>query len=183
MNKGTKIVLGIVFIAIFLLLIYQQIEIENLKPAQPQPTTHPTVNSTPTPSTTSNPTSNPTTTSTIPSGYTEVPSTTVSTNLEVIPQGGYLVLNGNVTNKSPNTLYNVGLHVYSWGYPFIQGGPETLIDDVVPIASGTYPNYQELKLSTLEPYQTISVIITIYSNYDERTPTLYGNTVTVIQAK
>lgn len=180
MNNATKIILFIAFTAVFILLIYQQIEIEKLKPSEsPQPT----INPTPTPFTASTSTPTPTTTPKIPSEYTEVPSTIVSTEFEVLPQGGVLVLNGNVTNKSQNTLQNIGLHVYSYGYPFIQGGPETLIDYVVPIASGTYRSSQELELSTLAPHQTVSVIITIYSHYDYRTPTLYGNEVTVVQAK
>jgi hypothetical protein len=175
MNKGTKAVLGIVFIAIFLLLIYQQIEIENLKPAQPQPTTHPTVNSTPTPSTTSNPTKTPK----IPSGYSEVPSTIVTTQLSVSSQDVGLVIIGNVTNNSAKTLHNLGLHIYSYGYPYFQTTPTTTIDTVIPIASNIYYSTNRT-LTTMSPYETISIYIIIPS--DLRGTTDYGNEVTVVQA-
>ena len=181
MNKGTKIVLGIVFIAIFLLLIYQQIEIENLKPAQPQPTTHPTVNSTPTPSTTPNPTTNPTTTSTIPSGYTEVPSTIVTTQLKVSDRSDQFLIIGNVTNNTPNTLYNLGFHIYAYGYPYFQTTPTTMLDTVISMASDNNTHYSKDKpLTTLAPHETISVLILIPP--DLRHTTLYGCEATVVQA-
>ncbi len=184
MNKIAKVVLVIVFTAVILVLVYQQIEIENLKPIEssnlPQPTA--TLNPTLQPTTylTAKPTSNPTTRPP-PQGYTEVPSTIISTNLDILPQAGVLVISGNVTNISPNILHNVGLHAYSFGYPFIQGGPETLIDITVPIVSGSYPNNQQLTLSTLSPHESVSIVIIISSQYESRTPTLYGNEVTVVQ--
>ena len=181
MNKSTKIVLIIVFTALFILLFYQQTEIENLKSSNSQPTPYPTINSTPTPSTTSNPTSTPATTPKIPSAYTEVPSTIVTTHLQVSDQNVGLVIIGNITNDTPNTLYNLGLHVYSYGYPYFQTTPTIMLDTVISMASDDNTHYSTKEpLTTLAPHETISVYIIIPS--DPRGTTLYGNEVTVVQA-
>lgn len=179
MNKATKVVLVIVFIALFLLLIYQQIEIENLKPSQSQPSPYPTITSTPTH--TSSSTSTPSTTPKIPSGFTEVPSTIVTTHLSVSQQNANLVISGNVTNNTSDALQNLGLHVYSWGYPLYQTDPQTILDMTIPIASGTI-NTANHTLTTMSPHETITVLIMIPADYASRTVTLYGNDVTVVKA-
>jgi hypothetical protein len=183
MIKFTKMVIVIAFMAVFLLLIYQQVEIESLKPTQSQPIIYPTASSTPLSSATSNLPLNPTTTPTIshniPSGYTEVPSTIVSTQLWINGQQGNLVISGNVTNNSASSLQNLGLHIYSYGYPYFQTTPTTTLDTVIPIASGTYYTTNRT-LTSMSAYETISVVIIIPS--DLRGTTDYGNEVTVVQA-
>lgn len=87
---------------------------------------------------------------------------------------------GNITNATPNTLYNVGLHVYSFGYLYMaQPIEETLIDVTVPISSDTYGNGQ-YTLSTLNPYESLQITIKIIPYLAYRTPTLYGNEVSVV---
>ena len=175
MSRVIKVVLVIVFAALFLILIYQQIEIENLKPSQSQPTTTPTMPSTPTYSPT------PTLTPNIPSGFTEVSSTIVATQLSVSQQNANLIISGNITNNSADTLNNLGLHVCSYGYPFYQTTAETILDTIIPIASGTI-NSTNHTLTTLSLHETITVHIIIPASYASRTVTLYGNEVTVVQA-
>jgi hypothetical protein len=179
MNKVTKVVFIIVFTAVILVLIYQQIEIENLKPSQSQPSTYPTITSTPTP--TSSSTSTPTATPKIPAGFIEVPSSTVTAQLWVSQQNANLVISGNVTNNTSDTLQNLGLHIYSWGYPLYQTNPQTILDMTIPIASGTI-NTTNHTLTTMSPHETIAVVIIIPADYASRTITLYGNEVTVVQA-
>jgi hypothetical protein len=186
MNKLTSAVLVIVLAVVFSAIIYQQVEIENLKrqsiTSSPQPTTstpYPTV------SPTSSPTPNPTPTPTSKT-YTTPPSSPVAADLIIIPYGSaataedYLLISGNVTNKTPNTLYNFGLHVYSFGYPFMAQPIEvTLINVTVPIASGPYSNGQHM-MSTLAPHESIQITIKIIPDLAYRTPTLYGNDVSVV---
>ncbi len=181
MNKTTTVVLVIVFITLFLLLIYQQTEIEHLKFSQLNPSAYPTVNSTPIPSTTSSPTTAATATPEIPPGFVEVSSASVTTKLLVSQQNANLVISGNVTNNTPNTLSNLGLHVYSWGYPLYQTTRETILETIIPIASGTV-NTTNHTLTTMSPYETLTVQIVIPADYGSRAITLYGNEVTVVQA-
>jgi hypothetical protein len=178
MNHLSKVVLAVIFIGVFLVLIYQQIEIERLKHPQPlttpQPTSSPTL---PLPS-------YPPTTSPSSVVYTEIPSTIVTTDLVVSQYRSdnetYLLIEGTVANESPNTLYDVGLQVYSYGFPSL-GALETLIDITVPIATGSYYNYEkQYTLTTMSPNENIPVTIKIHPGFEYRSPTLYGNNVTVV---
>ena len=177
MKKTATAVLVIVFFAMFLFLVYQQLEIEYLKASQLLPTPCPTVNSAPPQSPTSTPIATPKT----PTGFIEVPPTMVSAQLSVSQQNGNLVISGNVTNISSDTLRDLGLHVYSWGYPLYQTNPETILDMTIPIASGTI-NTTNYNLTTMSPHETITVLIIIPAEYASRTVTLHGNEVTVVQA-
>jgi hypothetical protein len=204
MNKLTKIIVVIFFTAVILGLIYQQIEIENLKSLQSSnstqptatsinPTSHPTLSPTSTPTSgltpTTTPTSNP-----LPANVTaDLQTTTIRP-----PIGYYLLINGTVTNNSPNTAYNVGLHANAVGSPFVQ--TVILIDMIVPITSAEYGQASdntafrvqasangsqnivsnEFPLSTLTPYQSVPVEIKMYPQYQSESAILRGINVTLV---
>jgi hypothetical protein len=201
MNKLTKVVLVIVFTAVLLGFIYQQIEIQNLKSSQSAdllteasktptpPTVSPTTQSKPTPTQNLTPNSSP-----LP--------TNVTANLQITairpPVGYYLLINGTITNNSPNTAYNVGLHVSAVGTPLSQ--TVVLIEMTVPIASAEYMQYSEntaariqasadgsqnivsneFPLSTLAPYQSVPVEIKIYPLYQSQSAILRDINVTLV---
>jgi hypothetical protein len=132
-------------------------------------------NATPTPSTAVTTTTNPTNVSYLP---TTVTSDLTSTHIR--SNGDYLLINGTVTNSSPNTAYNVGLNVYATS--FIDGfNRGVAINMVVPIVSHEYVQLspttaaqsftQEgdaiivsnvFPLTTLAPHESVPIIIKIY---------------------
>lgn len=131
-----------------------------------------------------NPTSSPTATST---ASPKVPEATVTANINATPTlvspntsaGEVLIINGTVTNNSPNTAYNVGLNVTAFGTFSIIPSQE-VINIVVPISSGTYDSGIIYPLSTLTPYQSVPINITIMPNLASHEPTLDGVTVTLV---
>jgi cytoskeletal protein RodZ len=125
----------------------------------------PTPDTTPTPAPT--PTAPPTTTPTAAPTPTTTSSATVTANLnqkgvEATPgtNDWVILINGTVTNDSPNTAYGVGLHVFSladgalWPY-------EETVNVTVPVASGTYNATSTYGLSTIPPNQSVSINIEI----------------------
>jgi hypothetical protein len=173
MDKGIIGVLIITIIAIVSItsLSYYVVNQKNETQNSPSPTP------TPTSETASKPT---------PKTYTTPSSSVVAAYLSIEPSGSaatgenYLMISGNVTNTTPNTLYNVGLQVYSFGYPYTALPiEETLINVTIPIASGTYYN-EHYTLSQLAPYTSVELTIKIIPDIAYRTPTLYGNDVSVV---
>jgi hypothetical protein len=165
LSQLDKKIIGILLITLLaIVLIVSNIYLLFNQPYQnannPSPTPIPTPTSpTPTPEPTSMPTA----------------SVTAVLNATQIADTYSLLVNGTVTNNSPNTAYDVGLHVTAVGIPFTSY--ETLIDMTVPIASAEYVQSSILgtvkhPLSTLTPYQSVPVEITIISLYQSRTPTL-----------
>ena len=69
-----------------------------------------------------------------------------------------ILINGTVTNDSPNTAYGVGLHVFAPADGALAAFEET-IDVTVPVVSGTYDWNSTYGLSTLTPNQSVSVNI------------------------
>lgn len=167
MKNLTKAVLVIILIAIVSSVIYLQIETENLTPKASV-----TVHSTPSPTLSPTPTSSPVPTpSPLPAS--------VTADVNYTESGSALVINGTVTNKSPNTAYNVGLYVLAAGQ-FALLPSQTVIDMTVPIASGTYSNGETQTLSTLAPYQSVHIDITVIPNLSSQEPGLYGINATVV---
>ncbi len=120
-------------------------------PTAPTPTT-----ATATPTLTAAPTLTPTT-----------PASTVTGNLSIKGVNAkpgsndwVILINGTVTNDSPNTAYGVGLHVFSEGDPALYPFEET-VDVTVPAASGTYNATNTYGLSTIPPNQSIPINIEI----------------------
>jgi hypothetical protein len=202
--------LVIALIALSFGLVYQQIEIQNIKSSLSSPSPQPTATESPSfspPSTSTNsilptqistPTLSPTSTpSLIPSQIVlHLPETGVNAILNITSalSGGYLLLSGTVTNNSTNTQYNVGLKVFADGYPIV-GNPNklTLINLTIPIDSGTYMQTSDgtaslnggvstslFPQSTLNPNQSVAIEIMIYPLYQSQTPTLYDFTVDLI---
>ncbi len=175
MKNMSKVVLVIVLVAIFSGLIYLQTEIENIESSQATPSPQPTA---PKPSPTLTPTSTPASTS--------VPVATVTANINATPTrvapnsgGDVLIINGTVTNNSPNTAYNVGLRVTAFG-SFTLLPAQEVIDMTIPISSGTYAMGTDYALSTLTPHQSVPVNITIVPYYSSQEPMLSGVNVTVV---
>jgi hypothetical protein len=205
MKNLTKVILVIILAVIIFVLVYQQTEINNLKSPQaspspqltPQESQSPFTTLTPTPSYTQTPFPTPTPTPEVTIAPTSTAPTStplhlgslsaISADIFVLPIGGnelsYLLISGNVTNNSPNILYNVGLHVYSYGYPFIGPNEETLINTTVPVSSGSYGGFGNYTLSTLSPNESLSINVQVHSAYEYRTPRLYGNEVTITWTK
>jgi hypothetical protein len=204
MNKLTKIIVVIFFTIVILGLIYQQIEIENLKTLQSSNSTQPTATSInptsyPTLSPTSTPTSGltPTTTPTSNPSPANVTADLQTTTIRP-PIGYYLSINGTVTNNSPNTAYNVGLRASAVGSPFVQ--TVILINMTVPVVSAEYGQYSdntaariqasadgsqnivsnEFPLSTLAPYQSVHFEIKMYPQYQSESAVLRDITVTLV---
>ena len=129
---------------------------------------HPTLGPTPTSALT--PTAPTTTTPKATAAPTPLPTTSVATvtanlNLKWVdttPGSGHwvILINGTVTNVSPNTAYDAGLHVFAEADPALYPFEET-IDVTVPLASGTYDAKSTYALSTIPPNQSFSVNIEI----------------------
>ncbi len=197
-KKEFMAALVIVLVGIVMGLVYLQLEIETLKSPQTSPSPSPTIAESPspsilTPTPTSAPTPSPSPTPTSSPEATTVLAPTplhigsdsaVYADIFVTPIGGnelsYLLITGNVTNNSPNTLHDVGLHIYSFGYPFIGPNEETLINTTVPISSGSYGGSGQPTLSILSPHESVSVNIQVHSMYEYRSPILYGNEVKLV---
>jgi hypothetical protein len=71
-----------------------------------------------------------------------------------------ILINGTVTNSSPNTAYGVGLHVFASADPALYPFEED-VDVTVPVASGTYNATSTYGLSTILPNQSVSINIEI----------------------
>jgi hypothetical protein len=179
-------------------LIYQQIEIQNLKTNQPSlspkpstteefpsPTTttvlSPTiqVSLTPTPSSILTPTPNltfiPPQNSALPfvqimpSSATLVADVNFASKRVTPTDGGdVLIISGTVTNNGSNTVYNVGFHAKANAVVF--GPTISVIDVTVPLNSGTYFAWEQYLLSHIDPHQSIPVNITILPNYQSQEP-------------
>jgi hypothetical protein len=113
--------------------------------------------------------------------HPKVPAAIVTANINGSPRIGYLngtaqtqyiIVNGTVTNDSPNIAYNVGLNVTAWGVQRVpdfsvnQNVPYNVINVTVPISSGTYVNGESYPLSTLAAHQSVQIDITIVCSYD-----------------
>lgn len=143
-------------------------------------TPSPTINQT----LTSSPSSIPTPTLT----PTPFPQANVTANIIVTPirnfddanylQGDYISINGTVTNNSPNTAYNVGLKVSAEAV--VLAYQTTVIDVTVPVQSSIYNTGTNYALSTLNPYQTVSISINIFPDYPSEEPNLQGANVTLV---
>lgn len=140
----------------------------------------------------------------ISSENANVPSANVTANLDTKtvfpPQGHYLLINGTITNNSPNPAYNVGLSVSARGTPFWDSYNIILINMTLPINSATYAQYSDntaameqstadgsqnivpsnFPLSTLAPNQSIPIEIRILPLYQCETATLRGINVTLV---
>ncbi len=92
--------------------------------------------------------------------------------------GGYLVISGSVLNNSTNNAYNVGLKVYDTA--MILAHYSTVINVSVPIASGIYITDSNYALSTLSPYQSVSISMIIYPDYQSQEPDLQSANVTLV---
>jgi hypothetical protein len=147
--------------------------------------TRPTATPYSTPTLTPSPTLSPT--------PTLVPAAHVTAEINAIPSyelpnytpnsGDYLLINGTVTNNSPNIAYNVGLKVTATEATLTHTG--NAIDMVVPITSATYGQTSASEivyapLSTLLPYQSIPIVIEINPYAPSETPTLNNINVTVV---
>lgn len=182
-------VLVVVIVALSLGLIYQQIEIENLNSTKKSPSPTPTGTQTPEPSqnptSTLSPTQEP---SFSPSSTPTLPVANLSSNITVTSirnfndssylEGDYLSINGTVTNDSPNTAYDAGLKVSAAA--IVLAYPRTVIDVTVPTESGTYNTNTNYTLSTLTPYQSVTIKIIIYPDYQSQEPSLQGANVTLV---
>jgi hypothetical protein len=167
----TIVVIAIVFLAVLLtsvvLIINQNMANQN--------STKPTSG----PSATFSPTSTP--------ASTIVPVARVIGNIKATPTlvspttsaGEVLIINGTVTNNSPNIAYNVGLNVTAFG-TFSVNPSQEVIDITVPISSGTYDTSIAYPLSTLTPYQSVPINITIRPTLASHEPTLNSVTVTLV---
>jgi len=125
------------------------------------PTPTPTIAPTPTPNLTARPTSTPSPTPTA----NPVATVTANLNLKVVDlnpgNGNWVILiNGTVTDDSPNTAYGVGLHVFAPADGALAPFEET-VDVTVPIVSGTYNWNTTYGLSTLTPNQSVTIYIEI----------------------
>ena len=117
---------------------------------------------------------------------TPTPSSTSLTTANVVASldyvsSWYLIINGTVTNNSPNIAYDVGLHVTAYGSPF--GLKEKIIDMTVPITSDLYAQNRPpdtYPLSTLTPYQSVPIEIELRPFYQSRTPTLIDIKITLV---
>ena len=185
MKNLSKVILVIVSLAIFLSLIYLQIEIKDLSPK-----------SSPTPLPTMNPIATPTLSPTLTPISTPVPVATVTANINATPTlvapttsaGEVLIINGTITNNSPNTAYNVGVRAFaiaSYEFPFVS--PLAAINITVPIASGTYSmkyitaeTVVTYPLTTLTPYQSVPINITIIPNASSQEPVLSDVNATLV---
>jgi hypothetical protein len=135
----------------------------------------------------SNPLPTPKLNSTSTPSPSAIPPATVKANIIATPTllspttsaGEILVINGTVTNNSPNTAYNVGLNVTAFGTFSIIPSQEVM-NIVVPISSGTYGSGIIYPLSTLTPYQSVPINITIMPILASHEPTLNGVTVTLV---
>jgi hypothetical protein len=131
-----------------------------------------------------NPTATPTATptSTSPPAATVTANISVTANLQLngsLPNSGdNLIINGTVTNNSPNTAYNVGLKVFAEAV--VLAYPRTVIDVTIPVKSGTYNTDTKYTLSTLTPFQSVSIEIIIYPDYQSKEPNLQGANVTLV---
>jgi hypothetical protein len=145
----------------------------------------------PTPTPTSTSTTSPTPASSTPPPPATLTADIVATAVSDAPDvsgSQVLVINGTVTNNSPNTAYNVGLHAFAGGsYEFPYFTPLPAINLTVPLASGTYgQNYANANtpityaLSTLAPYQSVSFNITIIPWASSQEPVLNGINVTTV---
>jgi hypothetical protein len=177
----TVTVIGIVILAVVLTSAVWYTVIFNAPKSTPiaRPTTIPTATLTPTPIVSLAPAT--------------VTANVVASAVSVAPlvsAGQVLVINGTVTNNSPNTAYNVGLHATASGsYEFPYASTLPAINLTVPIASGEYgQNYVNANtpttyvLSTLAPYQSVFVSITITPWASSQEPVLSNVNVVLVWA-
>ena len=130
-----------------------------------------------TPSPTSTPTSNPTPTPT----HTSLPVARVTAILNVTQNSyGQLLINGTVTNNSPNEAYDVGLEAFASASIYMVGYQVTVIDMRVPIASGDYAMGTDYTLTTLQSYESVPIDIRILPYYQSQTPNLKDAKVTLV---
>jgi hypothetical protein len=187
-----KLALIIALLTVISSLIFLQIEISNLQsstqPKKPQLTPIPKINPTPSQST---PTS---TISSTPSPTPNESPASVTADISYIPvsvapngEGGqYLVINGTVTNNSPNIANDVGLHVFAIGRNGrLLNSPSTtynVIDFTIPLKSGIYDaaNPPTESFPSLAPYQTTNINITIYPLVPSFEPIIENVTTTVV---
>ena len=117
------------------------------------------------PTATATPITTPTPTITTPTTMPPASTVTASLNQKVVDIKPYtgddvLLINGTVTNNSPNTAYDAGLHMFAPADPALYPYEET-VDVTVPIASGTYNATNTYGLSTIPPNQSVTINIEI----------------------
>jgi hypothetical protein len=154
--------LPIVVIVIAILVLATALWYTQMNRASPTSNPAPTTTM---PTATTTPITTPTPSITIPT--TMPPASTVTAKLnqkmvDIKPYTGddVLLINGTVTNDSPNTAYSVGLHVFAPADPALYPFEED-VDVTVPVASGIYNATSTYALSTIPPNQSVIINIEI----------------------
>jgi hypothetical protein len=162
MNSLTKVTLVIVIIGLLLGILFLQLEIQsiqsNIQPKEMKPTPTPTITPSPSP------------TPFVPPASV-ISDLNYSIGLSSNQRTDIVLVNGTVTNNSTNTAYNVGLLVTAYStssyYPYVYN-----LGAIVPLVSGSYYDDRGVtrlenstkvgNLTTLSPYQTVTVSIMVY---------------------
>ena len=176
-----KAVLIVVLVALILGIVYWENEVQRAQ-INPRNTSNPT--STPSSSKTGGTSSQPT------SSPSALPAANVTSDLSYAENsngslnGDFLLINGTVTNDSPNGALDVGIRVTAM--ESTSGYSGTAINETVPVISSIYPSDFSLgKMNTaltplIPAHQSANVTIELYPYVQSETPTLYDINVTVI---